>query len=326
MKKQTITKTLAVAGAIGALLTLSLAGCSSTSDPQASCSGGTASGSVSDSVKVTGKTGSAPKVTFDKGLSAKKTEKTTVVKGDGSLVKSGQPVIFQVTSYDGDTGKKIASFSTDYTSAGTYLMAGKADSLTALSEGFVCSHVGDRIAVTGTAQESTNGQGIESSGVGATDSIVFVADILKAFPARATGKAVAPQADLPTVKLAKNGAPTITIPKDVTAPTKLVSQDLITGSGAKVKEGDQVMMQYTGVLYKNGKVFDSSWTKGQAFVGSLTSGQLIDGWVTGLAGKTIGSQVLLVVPPGDGYGSKANGEIPANSTLVFVVDLLGKVS
>lgn len=322
-----ITKALAAAGAIGALISLSLVGCTSTGDTtnaDGSACSGTASGSVSDSVKVSGKVGSEPTVKFDKGLSTKKTEKTTVVKGDGALIEKGQPVIFQVTLYDGATGAKATA--TDYTSTGTYLMAGEGTSLKALSDGLLCSHVGDRIAIAGSAEDSTNGQGIADYKIGATDSVVFVADIVKAFPAKATGKAVAPVKGLPTVKVAKDGTPTITVPKSGKAPTKLIAQDLITGSGEKVKEGDSVMMQYTGALYKNGKVFDSSWAKDQAFVGSLTSGQLIDGWVKGLAGKTIGSQVLLVVPPADGYGSTAQSSIPANSTLVFVVDLLGKVS
>jgi peptidylprolyl isomerase len=321
------TKALAVAGAVGALLSLSLAGCSSPS-PSADCSGGTASGSASESIKATGDVGKAPKVTFEEKLSTDTTEKSTLVEGKGALIKSGQPVIFQVALYNGSTGKEATS---TYASSagGTYLVAGKApsgQSLTALSEGFVCSHVGDRIAIAGSAKDSTGGQGITDYKIGAKDSVVFVADILKAFPSKATGEKQDPVAGQPTVKLASNGAPTITVPKTA-APKKLVSTTLIKGSGAKVKEGDAVMMQYTGVLYKDGKVFDSSWEKGQPFVGSLTSGQLIDGWVKGLAGKTIGSQVLLVVPPGDGYGAKAQGDtIPANSTLVFVVDLLGKVS
>ncbi|KQQ29008.1 MULTISPECIES: FKBP-type peptidyl-prolyl cis-trans isomerase [unclassified Frondihabitans] len=322
-----ITKTLAAAAAVGALVSLSLAGCSSA-EPSASCSGGTSSGSVSESIKATGDVGKAPKVTFDKGLSTKTTEKTTLVKGDGALVKSGQPVIFQVSLYNGSTGKQATSTYTS-TQGGTYLVAGKpasGTSLAALSEGFVCSHVGDRVAIAGSPEDSTNGQGISDYKIGAKDSVVFVADILKAFPSRATGEKQKAVSGEPTVTLAKDGAPTITVPK-TKAPSKLVSTTLIEGSGATVKEGDSVMMQYTGVLYKNGKVFDSSWAKGQPFVGSLTSGQLIDGWVKGLAGKKIGSQVLLVVPPADGYGATAQGDsIPANSTLVFVVDLLGKVS
>lgn len=319
--KMKITKTVAALATACALATLGLAGCSSSTDTGATC--GTKSGSVSDSIKATGKLGSAPKVSFDKKLTTKTTEKSTLVEGKGALVKSGQPVIFQVSLYDGATGKKATA--TDYTSSGTYLVAGKSESLNALSEGLVCSHVGDRIAIAGSAKDSTNGQGISQYKIGAKDSVVFVADILKAFPSKATGTAQKPVSGESTVKVAKNGTPTITVSKS-TAPTTLKATTLIKGSGAKVAKGDSIMVQYTGVTYKDGKVFDSSWAKKQPFVATLTTGSIIPGWVDGLAGKTVGSQVLLTIPPKEGYGSTAQTGIPANSTLVFVVDILGKVS
>jgi peptidylprolyl isomerase len=321
-----LTKAIAVAAAVGALVSLSLAGCSSsstTTTTSASCTT-MSSGSASDAVKVSGKVGSAPKVSFTKGLSTKTSQKTTVVKGKGALVEKNDPVIFQVSLYDGATGKKATA--TDYTGSGTYLVAGPSANLSALSKGLECSHVGDRIVIAGSAKDSTNGKGISSYKIGAKDSVVFVADILKAFPSRATGTKESPVSGQPTVKLAKNGAPTITIPKGVKAPSKLESTTLIKGKGATIKEGDTLMMEYTGALYSNGTVFDSSWKNGQPFVGSLTKGQLISGWITGLSGKTVGSQVLMVIPPADGYGSTAQSTIPANSTLVFVVDILGKVA
>lgn len=320
--KMKITKTLAVAATVGALVSLGLAGCSS-SETTTSASCGTKSGSVSDSIKATGAVGKAPKVTFDKKLTTKTTQKTTVVKGKGALVTSGQPVIFQVSLYDGKTGKKATS--TDYTSSGTYLVAGKSDSLNALSEGLVCSHVGDRIAIAGSAKDSTNGEGISQYKIGKTDSVVFVADILKAFPKKATGTKQKAVAGDSTVKVAKDGTPTITVSKTA-APTKTRASTLIKGSGAKVKAGDSIMVNYTGVVYKTGTVFDSSWAKKQPFVATLSTSSIIPGWVDGLAGQTVGSQVLLTIPPADGYRAKAQTGIPANSTLVFVIDILGKVS
>ena len=91
----------------------------------------------------------------------------------------------------------------------------------------------------------------------------------------------------------------------------LVSQDLIKGEGAEVKDTQTVVAHYTGWLL-DGTQFDSTF--------SLDG--VIKGWKQGLAGHTVGSQVLLVVPPSLGYGSEAKDKIPANSTLVFVVDIL----
>jgi peptidylprolyl isomerase len=324
--KMKITKGLAVAATVGALVSLGLAGCTSSSTDKttasSSCSG-TTSGSASDSIKATGKVGSAPKVTFQKKLSTKTTEKTTLVKGKGALVTKGEPVIFQVSLYNATTGKKATA--TDYTSSGTYLVAGKSDSLNALSEGLVCSHVGDRIAIAGSAKDSTNGQGISQYKIGKKDSVVFVADILEAFPSKAVGTKEKPVAGQSTVTLAKNGAPTITVSK-AAAPTKLQTTTLIKGSGAKIAKGDAIMVEYTGAVYKTGTVFDSSWKTGQPFVATLNTSSIIPGWVDGLAGQTVGSQVMLTIPPAEGYGTKAQTGIPANSTLVFVIDILGKVS
>jgi len=80
-------------------------------------------------------------------------------------------------------------------------------------------------------------------------------------------------------------------------------------------------VHYTGWTW-DGNKFDSSWDKGSTFSTTIGSGEVIKGWETGLIGKAVGSQVLLVVPPDQGYGTSANGPIPGGSTLVFVVDIL----
>ena len=71
-----------------------------------------------------------------------------------------------------------------------------------------------------------------------------------------------------------------------------------------------------------GTVFDSSWTRKSPATFGIGTGNVIPGWDKGLVGKKVGSRVLLVVPPADGYGDRAQAKIPANSTLVFVVDIL----
>ena len=75
-------------------------------------------------------------------------------------------------------------------------------------------------------------------------------------------------------------------------------------------------------MWNRRSVFDSSWSRGAPATFSIGTGGVIPGWDKGLVGKKVGSRVLLVVPPADGYGAQAQGKIPANSTLVFVVDIL----
>ena len=104
---------------------------------------------------------------------------------------------------------------------------------------------------------------------------------------------------------------------------KLVAQTLIEGNGPEITDDTYAaVVKYTGWLL-DGKQFDSSWDRNDTFTATLNGG-VIQGWIEGLRGKKVGSQVLLVVPPDLGYGDKEQGEIPANSTLVFVVDILAK--
>ena len=136
---------------------------------------------------------------------------------------------------------------------------------------------------------------------------------------KATGEKVADiPADLPKVTLAKDGKPSIDM-NGYKGSDSLISQDLIKGKGAVVKDTQSVVAHYTGWLL-DGTQFDSSWDRGQSSAFSLDS--VIKGWKQGLAGHTVGSQVLLVVPPSLGYGNKDQEKIPANSTLVFVIDIL----
>jgi FKBP-type peptidyl-prolyl cis-trans isomerase len=162
-----------------------------------------------------------------------------------------------------------------------------------------------------------------STTIPANSTLVFVVDIVSTTTVPTTAKgAVVKQTDasLPTVGTNSDGkAPSVTVPTSKTAPTKLVSNYVLEGSGPAVKSTDTVVVQYKGVLWKTGKQFDSSWDRTPV---SFALNGVIKGWTQGLTGKKVGSRVLLVIPPSLGYGSQAQSTIPANSTLVFAVDIL----
>jgi len=101
----------------------------------------------------------------------------------------------------------------------------------------------------------------------------------------------------------------------------LVSQDLVVGTGATAAVGDLVTVNYVGTL-TNGTKFDSSYDRNQPFTFRLGAGQVIAGWDQGVVGMRVGGKRRLTIPPSLGYGSQANGPIPANSTLVFEIELL----
>jgi peptidylprolyl isomerase len=106
------------------------------------------------------------------------------------------------------------------------------------------------------------------------------------------------------------------------APSKLLVKDLIKGTGPAITSASQtVTVAYVGKVYKTGKVFDASWAHpGKApLTDPLTN--LIPGWQKGMIGMKVGGRRELIIPPSEGYGSTAQAKIPANSTLVFVIDL-----
>jgi cytoskeletal protein RodZ len=120
------------------------------------------------------------------------------------------------------------------------------------------------------------------------------------------------------------GAPSVKS-KSAKGATKLLYKDLVVGKGAAAKATSTVTVQYVGALYKDGTIFDSSWARGNAAQFSLA--QVVKGFTEAIGGTTgvpamkVGGRRIMILPPALGYGSQANGSIPANSTLVFVVDL-----
>jgi FKBP-type peptidyl-prolyl cis-trans isomerase len=102
---------------------------------------------------------------------------------------------------------------------------------------------------------------------------------------------------------------------------KLVIDDIKVGQGAEVKKGDTVEVHYVGTL-QNGIQFDSSRSRGETFSFTVGEGRVIAGWEQGLIGMKVGGERVLVIPPELGYGSNPIGPIPANSTLVFMIELI----
>ncbi len=102
---------------------------------------------------------------------------------------------------------------------------------------------------------------------------------------------------------------------------KLVIDDIVVGTGEAVVLDDTVLVHYIGTL-QDGTEFDNSNKRGEPFSFTVGGGRVIKGWEEGLLGMKIGGKRILVIPPDLGYGSQTIGPIPANSTLVFAIELL----
>lgn len=130
-----------------------------------------------------------------------------------------------------------------------------------------------------------------------------------------------PSSDGP--RLTDKAKPDVKVATDAPSPRKLVTQDLVVGSGAVARKGDEVGVLYVGVVQETGKEFASNWGGGGLFAFELGDGSAVPGFERGIEGMRVGGRRRLVVPPRLGYGSAAiPPDIPRNATLVFVVDLL----
>lgn len=115
-----------------------------------------------------------------------------------------------------------------------------------------------------------------------------------------------------------NNQATTTMPQS----DQIQAQDIKVGTGDVAVAGKQVTVHYTGV-FADGKKFDSSLDRGVPFTFTLGSGMVIKGWDIGVEGMKVGGKRILIIPPQFGYGDKDYGPIPANSTLIFQIELLG---
>jgi peptidylprolyl isomerase len=145
--------------------------------------------------------------------------------------------------------------------------------------------------------------------------------------APATSQAPAQTASTPSVKTPTSGPlakePKVTPPSGG-PPSHLVVKDLIVGHGPAAKAGQTVTVNYVGVLYHGGKLFDASWSHGQPFSFALGQGQVIPGWDQGVPGMKVGGRRELIIPANLAYAAQGSPPtIPPNAPLVFVIDLLG---
>lgn len=314
------------------ILALALAGCTSSSpkpsaspsatgQSQSSCTSPAAPGTASTGVKVSGALGSEPTVSFDKGTEVSKTERSTVITGTGKKAVTGTLLNVAFTIYDAKTGKKVSTAGYKGMAAAQFTVSSSLY-LPGLVKAMECAPIGSRTVTFADASDMFGSNGSESFGIAANDDLVIVLDLLSEVSTKATGTPVAPKAGFPTVKLASDGQPTVTIPKSE-APSSLQLEVLKKGSGAVIPAGASVTVQYQGTLWRTGKVFDQSWGSGPT---TFSTDKVVAGFKKAIVGQSIGSQVLVIVPPADGYGTGGNDTagIKGTDTLVFVIDILAQ--
>lgn len=311
-----IPAALAVLG----LVTVGLAGCSLL--PGASdCSRPAVSDpDVMDLITVEGETDAEPEVDVYTPLKAPRLAYEDVVTGEGTAITApNQLIVVDVSVFNGETGEPIVATAYDGDLSRVTSPSQWTQNFPGFEKALDCATDGSRIAVA-LSPEDMSAEVASSFGLAEDESAVAVIDIRKVYLAAADG---ANQFNsgfgLPSVVRAPDGRPGLIIP-DGAAPEELVVQTIKKGDGPEVTGDEPVRVHYTGVVWGEDEAFDSTWD-GEA--ASVTLDGVVPGFADALAGQTVGSQVLVVIPPDLGYGDQDQGAIPAGSTLVFVIDILG---
>ena len=318
---------IALAGLAAGLLLV--AGCSSSAKPAAS---NVAAGSTATSgAPVADAIGVRPTIQVPAGQPDGKLGVKVKIPGDGAKVTDGSVVVLQFTAKLWRDGSDLGS-SYDQGQHPVTEVEGQGQMLPGWEQGLKGQAAGSRVelivppALGFGAKGSTDGK-ITITG---TDTLVFDLDIVGVYPSAqadiAAGTGVLNDPTLPTVSTAVGkDDPKVTIPAGKQPPTAAVYKPVIVGKGAQVKKGQTVVVQYEGLLWRTGQIFDSSFSKSKSvFATRIGVGDVVPGWDEGLVGQTVGSRVLLVVPPDKGYGSQGQPDagIQGTDTMVFVVDIL----
>ena len=277
-------------------------------------------GAEIDQVKVTAEKGKIPTVDFitadpannvESNLAKIKTAQTKVYRdGTGPMFTGDQLVIAEYAVFSSTTGQVLGNSQFNGTDPVTEIFD-KANSPV------YCS------AMSGIREGSlfafaTPAQADDPEGR------LLVLEFKKVFLPHANGAVQAPVSGLPqVVRVPETGRPGLVQPT-FDKPSEFKRAVVIEGKGETVKLGDSVTVHYSGWMWldKLGGTFESSWDSRPATF-TLLKGQLISGFVKAIDGVKVGSQVIAVMPPADAYGESGNGTIPANTTLLFVFDVLG---
>ncbi|MEL4505751.1 FKBP-type peptidyl-prolyl cis-trans isomerase [Luteococcus sp. H138] len=258
--------------------------------------------------------GKAPTVKAKWPLAIEKSQTKVLTPGKGETVAKGATVKVNYHGVNARDGKVFDSSFKNGQPA-TFSLRGVVPGFTKAIEG---QKLGSRVVTMMTAADGY-AEGNPQAGIQKGDNLVFVIDILE------TSKNVAPKAGLPTVKDDAQGMPTATVPKTA-APTETVVQPLVQAPGEKVTDKFMVQVAYRAWDWKTGKLLEDSYSAQQAPQPVQVS-QLIPSMKKALVGQTVGSRVMVVIPPKDQPKPQASSASPSatpsapTQTLVYVIDI-----
>lgn len=305
-----------------ALTSVSLTGCAGSAE--ASCTNPLGDG-IASSVTATGAFGSAPTVDFPLPLVVHDASTAVISASDGEMVRDGDYVDFDATVLSG--ADKTILTATAYGAGGAAAQRiGVVEGNNVLGDAFLCHRVGERFALVGTIEDifgASTGNGIDPTG-----TAVIVFDVKAVYPHAASGQSQLGTDGLPAVTSAPDGRPGLAFPSSA-APADLRVGTLTKGDGPVIAEGDSLVVHSLGVTWDR-SVFENTWDNNhpktivvQSVVDNPNGG-VVPGLAQALVGQTVGSRVIVAVPPSLGFPDGMQPQaIPAQSPLVYVIDILG---
>lgn len=290
----------------------------------------TASGAASNAVTVTGDLGGVLTVEADYPLEAETTERSVLIEGSGDPLVSGKTADLHYVLLNGATGELIED-SHDLSDEPLPFVYETGTSVAGMESALYCAKAGSRIAAVIPPAEGFGDAGAPDVGLEAGQSILLVIDVLtvEATPQASTtpeGESVLPTpsawtTDVPVVDLS-SAIPTITIP-DAAAPTDLLLAVLEEGDGEVVPNPATVTIDYLGMSWETGEVFDSSYARGTP--ATFPTNGVIEGFAAAIVGQRVGSTVLVSIPPSLGYPGavdESDPTSPTGRTLVFLIHIV----
>lgn len=305
-----------------------LLGAAACGDGAGEAETGSAGGDSIEGVQVSGEFGEEPTVDVDAPVEVSETASEVIEAGDGTEIAegSGEEVLAHLSVTNARTGKLVGS--TYEEGAPVKMSVAEGQMFPGILDAIVGTQSGSRLLVVATPQDAYGTQGVPQLNLKPDDSVVFVVDVLSTHPEEVLegpdGEAAEDlPADLPTVKEKDGEVTGISFENAAKKPPKeLQVITLIEGDGPPARDDSFVTFDYYGQTWGGKKPFDQSYER-EPVPFPVGVGGLIPAWDQKIPGVKQGSRVMIIAPPETAYGDQARPGIPANSTLVFIVDVLG---